>query len=273
MSMAGKVVVVTGASMGIGEAIVGRFLREGASVVLASRDLARVESARQRAGATERSVTDRTLAVGCDVTVRAQIEALLAAAIERFGRVDVWVNNAGFGVVDSVERMDMAACRRMFDTNLFGAIECMQVVSPVFKRQRSGAIINISSMAGLISVPYMSAYGATKHALNCIGRAARLELAPYGVHVNTVCPGYVQTDFNLHVVRGSESLRAAGSRKHGVTAARVADAVWHAYRCNRRQVVVPWSGHLVVGFSRLLPGIFNWGMLRMLRRMDSAEKR
>ena len=117
-----------------------------------------MEAARQRTGAPE-----RTLAVACDVTVRAQIEALLAAAIERFGRVDVWVNNAGFGLVDSVERMDMDACRRMFDTNLFGAIECMQVVSPVFKQQRSGAIINISSMAGIVSVPYMSAYGATKH--------------------------------------------------------------------------------------------------------------
>src|SRR6202051_3569913 len=146
MSMEGKVVVVTGASMGIGEAIVVRFLREDACVVLASRDLARVEAARQRAAAAE-----RTLAVACDVTVRAQIEALLAAAIERFGRVDVWVNNAGFGLVDSIERMDMAECRRMFDTNLFGAIECMQVVAPVLKRQRSGAIVNVSSIAGLIS--------------------------------------------------------------------------------------------------------------------------
>jgi NAD(P)-dependent dehydrogenase (short-subunit alcohol dehydrogenase family) len=253
--------------MGIGEAIVHRFLREGASVVLASRDLARVEFARQRTGAPE-----RTLAVACDVTVRAQIDALLAAAVERFGRVDVWVNNAGFGLVDSVERMDMDACRRMFDTNLFGAIECMKTISPVFKQQRSGAIVNISSMAGLVSVPYMSAYGATKHALNCIGRAARLELAPYGVHVNTVCPGYVQTDFNTHAVRGAESLRVAGSRKHGVTPQRVANAVWHAYRRNRLEVVVPWSGSLLVGLYRLAPGVFNWGMVKMLRKMDRAEK-
>ncbi len=266
MGNSGKIVVVTGASMGIGEAIVHRFLREDASVVLASRDLVRVEAARQRTGALE-----RTMAQVCDVTVRAQIEALLAATIERFGRVDVWVNNAGFGLVDSVECMDMGACRSMFDTNLFAAIECMQVVSPALKQQRSGAIINISSMAGLISVPYMSAYGATKHALNCIGRAARMELAPYGVHVNTVCPGYVQTDFNIHAVRGGESLRVAGNRRHGVTAERVANAVWRAYRGNRREVVVPWSGNLVVGLYRALPGMFNWGMMRMLRRMDRVD--
>ncbi len=268
MSLLGKVVVVTGASMGIGEAIVERFLREHACVVLASRDLARVEAARQRSGAPE-----RTLAVACDVTVRAQIEALLAAAIERFGRVDVWVNNAGFGLVDSAEHMDMAACRRMFDTNLFGAIECMQVAAPLLKQQRSGAIINISSLAGLVSVPYMSAYGATKHALNCIGRAARVELSPYGVHVNTVCPGYVQTDFNLHAVRGAEGLRVAGNRRHGVSAERVANAVWSAYRGNRREVVVPWSGNLIVAMYRVLPGVFNWGLQKMLRRIEPEEKR
>ncbi len=267
MSIPGKVVVVTGASMGIGEAIVRKFLHENASVVLASRDLVRVEGARQRAGSPE-----RTLAVACDVSVRAQIERLLAASVERFGRVDVWVNNAGFGLVDSVERMNMDACRRMFDTNLFGVIDCMQVVSPLFKQQRSGAIINISSMAGIVSVPYMSAYGATKHALNCIGCAARMELAPYGVHVNTVCPGYVATDFGAHAVRGGDSLRVAGGRKHGVSAERVADAVWRAYRGNRRLVLVPWSGKLLIGLYRLLPGVFNWGMLKMLRRMERAQQ-
>jgi short-subunit dehydrogenase len=265
MSIAGKVVVVTGASMGIGEAIVHRFLHEGASVVLASRELSRVEAARQRTGAP-----DCTLAVACDVTVRAQIEALLAVTIEHFGRVDVWVNNAGFGVIDSVERMDMGACRRMFDTNLFGAIECMQVVSPVFKQQRSGAILNVSSVAGIVTVPYMGAYGATKHALNCIGGAARLELAPYGVHVNTVCPGFVQTDFNANAVWGAESLRMGGNCKLGITAARVADAVWKAYHDNRRLVVVPWTSHLIVGLYRVAPIVFNWGLLKMLRRMQRA---
>ena len=264
--MAEKVVVVTGASMGIGEAIAARFLREQFRVVLSSRDLGRVEAARQRLGSSE-----RTLAVACDVTVRADIETLLAAALERFGRVDVWVNNAGFGLVDSVERMDLAACRRMFDTNLFGVLDCMQVVSPVFRQQRSGGFVNISSMAGFISVPYMSAYGATKHALNCIGSAARLELAPYGVQVNTVCPGFVRTDFGRNCVRGTDSMRFAGKSFRGITAERAAEAVWRAWRHNRREVVVPWTGHLVIGFARLFPDLVNWGMLRSLRPMNGSK--
>jgi short-subunit dehydrogenase len=265
MSLGGKVVVVTGASMGIGEAIVRRFLREGASVVLCSRDLGRVEAARQRCGAL-----DRTLALACDVTKRAEIDRLIAATLAHFGRVDIWVNNAGFGLVDSVEHMEMAAARAMFDTNLFGAIECMQAITPHFKAQRSGAIVNLSSMAGLIAVPYMAAYGATKHALNCIGRAAREELASHGVQVNTVCPGYVQTDFNVHAVRGKESLRVAGSRNYGVSAERVAEATYIAWQQNRAQIVVPWSGNLVVAIYRLLPGFFYWGMKKMMKRMEKS---
>jgi len=159
----------------------------------------------------------------------------------------------------------------MFETNFFGAIDAMQVVAPVLKAQRSGAIVNISSMAGLVSVPYMSAYGATKHALNCIGRAARLELARHGVQVNTVCPGYVRTDFNLHVVRGGDSLRFGGGRSYGITAARVANATYDAWRKNRGEVVVPWTGNLIVALYRLAPGLFNFGMMKMLRRMDRKD--
>jgi len=268
--MAGKVVVVTGGSMGIGEAVARRFLREQASVVVASRDPGRLETARQRLAAD--AAPGRTLAVVCDVNERTQIEHLLSATLERFGRVDVWVNNAGFGMMDSVEHMEMAACRRMFETNLFGAIQCMQIVAPVFKQQRSGAIINISSLAGFISVPYMAGYGATKHALNCIGRAARSELAPHGVQVNTVCPGFVDTDFGRHCVRGSEGVRFAPGAIRGISPERTADAVWHAYRRNRREVVVPWTGYFVIGFYRLMPRLFTWGMMRAMRRMDTTSR-
>lgn len=252
--------------MGIGLAIARLFASEGATVVLASRDLARVEEAKAVLSRDVPGSTERLLGVACDVRRREDLERLLSVTVGRFGRVDIWVNNAGFGLVDSVQRMDMDECRRMFDTNLFGAITAMQVVIPKMREQGSGAVINISSVAGSIAVPYMAAYGATKHALNCFSRAARLELRNTGVQINNVCPGYVKTDFSRNVVRGGDNVGVAGSIKRGITADRVAAAVFKAYTENKREVVVPWTDRLTIGFYRLLPSVFEWGMMKVMRR-------
>jgi short-subunit dehydrogenase len=260
MDLKGKVVVVTGASMGIGEEIAKSFAAAGASVVMSSRDAARVEQARARIGSQE-----RTSAAACDVCDRAQVRALVDATLARHGRIDVWVNNAGYGLMDSVAEMDMRECRRMFDTNLFGAIECMQAVTPVMQKQGGGAIINISSIAGHIAVPYMSAYGATKHALNCISTAARVELKKHNIHVLTVCPGYIATDFAVNAVRGPNAMRMGAAAKRGISADRVARAVLDAYRKRKRMIVVPWRDWLFVWFYRLLPKVMERGMERMLR--------
>src|SRR5580692_5057940 len=125
MELAGKVAVVTGASMGIGEAIAKLFVDRGARVILLSRDSNRAEAARHRVGRTE-----QTLALSCDVRNREEIDRVLSLTLHHF------------------DRIEMAACRAMFDTNLFGAIACMQAVLPVMKQQGTGAIINISSVGG-----------------------------------------------------------------------------------------------------------------------------
>lgn len=250
MRLQGRVVVVTGASMGIGEAIAKLFAEEGAQVVLSSRDLGRLEAARRRIGNPE-----RTVAVACDVSDPAESEALLRTVLDRYGRVDVWVNNAGFGLVDSVQRMDLAACRQMFDTNLFGAIRCMQLVIPVMREQGSGCIINVSSVAGFIGVPYMAAYGATKHALNCISRATRAELAGTGVHVLNVCPGFVKTEFSANAIRGTDRKKMGGGNKRGIEADQVARATLHGYLAGKREVVVPWFYNLVILAYRLFPKV------------------
>jgi NADP-dependent 3-hydroxy acid dehydrogenase YdfG len=123
MELAGKVVVVTGASMGIGEAIAKIFCDHGANLILLSRDANRAEAARGRIGHTE-----RTLALSCDVRNREEIDRVLSLTLHHFDRVDVWVNNAGHGLRDSVAQMDLAACRDMFETNFFGAVAAMQAV-------------------------------------------------------------------------------------------------------------------------------------------------
>src|SRR5262245_20103816 len=119
--LSGKVAVVTGASMGIGEAIAGLFVSHGAQVVLLSRDAQRLEAARARIGHA-----NRTLAVACDVGHREEIDRAIRLTLERFGRIDVWINNAGYGLLDSICNMPMSYCRELFDTNFFGTVEAMQ---------------------------------------------------------------------------------------------------------------------------------------------------
>jgi short-subunit dehydrogenase len=258
MDQSGKVIAITGASMGIGEALAKIFAEHGASIVLLSRDSGRVEAARCRVGNTE-----RTLALTCDVRNREEIDRVLGLTLHHFGRLDVWINNAGHGMPDSVAAMDMASCQDMFETNLFGTIAAMQAVIPVMKEQRSGAIINISSVAGHIPLPYHAAYSATKFAMNAIGKAARVELTSAGIHVITVCPGYVRTNFSANVAKGRESKTIRPASQRGITAERVARATFNGYLKKKREVVVPWYMHVPIKIYQLLPGVVEAAMTRM----------
>jgi short-subunit dehydrogenase len=265
MELVGQVVVVTGASMGIGEAIVKRFAAEGASVVMLSRDAARAEAARGRVG-----FPDRTVAFSCDVRNSEEIDRVLALTLHHFKRVDVWVNNAGHGLLDSVAQMDMAACHDMFETNFFGAVSAMQAVIPVMRQQGAGergrgTIINISSVAGHIPLPFHAAYSATKFALNAIGKAADVELKKDGIHVLTVCPGYVRTAFGENAVRGNELKRVRPASVRGISAERVAEATLRGYLKQKREVIVPWTMHVPVKVYQLFPGLVARAMARMAK--------
>ena len=256
MEMDGKVVVVTGASMGIGEAIAKVFADAGASVVLLSRDASRGEAARQRIGHTE-----RTFASACDVRNREDIDRALGLALQQFKRVDAWVSNAGVGIRDSVADMAPASYRELFEINFFGVIACMQAVVPAMRERGGGSIINISSVAGHIPVPFMAIYSASKFAVNAIGKGARVELKRDNINVLTVCPGYVATDFGAHVVADSKaSVRPPSVR--GITAERVAQATYRGYRSRKREVIVPWTMIPVIKLYQLFPGLVEWVMAR-----------
>ena len=253
--------------MGIGEALAEAFVREDCKVVLSSRDVGRLEAARTRIGTPE-----RTLAIACDVRNREEIDRLLSLTLHNFGRVDIWINNAGFGLMDSVAGMDMRSCRDMFDTNLFGAIECMQAVVPVMKRQGGGMIINVSSVAGHVPLPYSAAYSATKFAMNAIGKGARIELRASGVHVMTVCPGTIATNFRENAVKGKSRWRLGGENRRGISAERVAAAVVRACGPEKREVIVPWQHHISVKFYQLFPWLVEWVMARALGRTQGPAE-
>ena len=228
--------------------------------MLLSRDVGRADEARHRVGHTE-----RTLALACDVRSREEITSAVAQTLETFRRVDVWVNNAGIGIRDFVAGMDMAACRELFETNFFGAVACLQAVAPTMRKTGGGTIINISSVAGHVPVPYMGAYSATKFALNAIGKAARLELKRDHINVLTVCPGYVQTNFGTHLVTSKVGNVRPQSIK-GISAERVARATYDGYRKRKREVIVPWTMIPMVKLYQSLPGLVEWGMGRMMKK-------
>jgi short-subunit dehydrogenase len=250
--------------MGIGEAIAKVFAENGARVVLLSRDAGRAEAARHRVGHTE-----RTLALSCDVRNREEIDRVLSLTMHHFDRIDVWVNNAGHGLIDSVAQMDMASCRELFETNLFGTIAAMQAVLPVMKQQESGTIINISSVAGHIPVPYNAAYSATKFAMNAIGYGARVELRNRNINILTVCPGYVATSFGVNAVKGSDPQQVRPKTVRGITAERVAEATLQGYLRGKREVIVPWTMIPVVRLYQFFPGLVERAMHRMARKADS----
>jgi short-subunit dehydrogenase len=258
--LSGKVVVITGASMGIGEAIAKVFGDRGANIVLLSRDAERAEAARGRIGHAE-----STLGLACDVRNREEIDRVVGLTLHHCQRIDIWINNAGHGILDSVANVDMAACRETFETNFFGAVEATQAVIPVMQQQGSGTIINISSVAGHIPIPFHAAYSATKFAMNAIGKAARIELKTYGINVMTVCPGYVRTDFGANTYKGKEQKQVRPAQVRGISAERVARAVLQGYLKQKREVVVPWTMHPAIKLYQLFPELVEWAMVKMAR--------
>ena len=183
-----SVFFVTGASRGFGAEIVEKALAAGHSVVATARDPRAISARFPDAG-------DQLLPVALDVLDEAQAAASVEAAVQRFGRVDVVVNNAGRGLLSAVEEASDSAARAVFDTNVFGILNVLRAVLPTLRAQRSGRIINLSSIGGFIGSAGWGIYCATKFAVEGFSEALAREVGPLGIDVVIVEPGYFRTDF------------------------------------------------------------------------------
>ena len=193
---------ITGCSTGFGRELARLVLERGGKVVVTARDKARV--ADLAAGAD-----DRALALDLDVTDAGQVAAAVAAAHERFGRVDVLVNNAGYGYQATVEEGDEAEIRAQFDANVFGLFATTRAVLPGMRERRQGHIISITSVAGFAGFPGSGYYAATKHAVEGWSDALAAEVAPLGIAVTCVAPGPFRTDWAGRSLRQTPSRIAA----------------------------------------------------------------
>ncbi len=201
-SLADQVVIITGASSGLGEASARRLARSGAKLVISARRAERLEALARELDPSGQ----RVLIVAADVTVDADRRRLVTDALRKFGRIDALVNNAGYGTRGPVELVPVELIRRNFETNLFSLIALTQLVIPHLRERGTGRIVNIGSVAGRIARPLSSIYDSTKHALEAITDGLRGELAPFGIAVVLIRPGFILTEFVDAANRASEPM-------------------------------------------------------------------
>ena len=249
--MGGRTVaIVTGASSGIGLATALAFARRGYAVVLAAR---REERLKDGAARCRESGGD-ALAVPTDVADPAQVESLVQAAVNAFGRVDVMVNNAGHGVHARVHETSDRQMRRILDVNFLGVFHGCRAVAPVMIRQRSGHIFNVSSVIGKRGTPFNGAYCATKFAVCGLTDSLRVEMKPYNVRVTCVCPGLTDTEFFDRVEGGTSRKRSAFASLRTVQPpVVVARKIVQTVGRNRPELIFTPGGKLLVLVSALFP--------------------
>lgn len=262
-----RVVLVTGATSGIGEAMVLEWASRGASVVAVGRRGDRLRALEQRLGESV------CLGVEADVCVDGSIEKAVDAALAKFGRLDVVVANAGFSVRGNVERLAVEDFQRQFDTNVYGVIRTAKAAIPALEATK-GTLAIVGSVMGYVSMPGNSAYAASKYAVRAITEALYGELAPKGIAVTHVAPGFVESeirekkDDGTHVP-GSDPVPAFLVMKREVAAKQIADAV----DARAREIVVTLHGKVAASVARHAPELvhlaFKAGASKLRDRKDA----
>ena len=245
MRLEGKVAIITGASEGIGAACAAEFARAGCRLSLTARS----EDGLRRAGGADALITPGDLLE--EETRRGIVERTL----ERFGSIDILINNAGAGLYAPSWRAPMDDVRRMMELNFYAPMALTQLVMPGMRARRSGMIVNIGSIGGKVTLPWMTLYSASKFALGSWTEGLRMELFADNVRTLLVCPGYVKTGFQEHAYTGQAPARVLKGRRFAITPEQCALAIRRGVERDARTVVTPRPGWLLVAAARLFPAI------------------
>ncbi len=197
--------------------------------------------------------------MACDLTEDGTRAAILEKTVERWGRVDVVINNAGRGSYFSATGTPLDDARSMFDLNFFAPFHLAQLAAP-WLIQTKGTLVNVSSIAGQISFPWLPVYSASKFALASLTTSQRIELRRHGVNVMGVFPGYIDTDFQAHSTGGGPPAAVVKSRRFAATSTECAAAIVEGIERRRKVVVTPRIGWILVWINRLFPALVEWRM-------------
>ena len=254
-SLKGKVVLITGASSGFGEDAARLFAKEGCKVVLAARRLEKL----QLLAADIQNEGGEALAIPVDLNERAEIDVMVQTALDLYEQIDILFNNAGFGGVNWFEKLKPERhIETMIRVNLIGTMLVTHAVLPHMLARREGHIINMCSIAGLISPPLITTYSASKHGRRAFTAALRREVAPVGIKVSGISPRPAATEFGsqLEKTRTRETVNRIINVR--MSSASVARRVVDVAKRPRRTLVIPWWFRVVMTLESLFPVLVDW---------------
>lgn len=263
-----KVVVVTGATGGIGRALSWRFASAGARIVLIDLDEAQLSAVQNQ---VERSGAD-VLSIVCDITDYQKCQAAMQQVMDHFGGIDLLINNAGVSHRSRFEDTELSVFERVMAVNYFGTLHCTKAALPSLI-ERKGTIVTLSSTGGFAPMIGRVGYSASKHALHGLFESLRLELKEKGVHVMMVCPGTTATDMHKSMLAGDGSTISIplGDAKKMATPQEVAEAIFHGAQHHRRIVIHSRMSKFSWFYWKFFPALFEYKMYKQWRNELEAR--
>ena len=258
--LAGKRVILTGATGGIGRALAAALVRAGARLVIAARSADALADLAHDLG--------DAVAVPCDVTVPADRERLMSSAVASLGGLDILVNNSGVGSFGHFATSTEDVVRRVMEVNLFGPVELTRLAVPHLTAGNQPAVVNVTSMTGRKGMPAWPEYSASKFALVGMSEALRGEFARFDVDVLTIVPGLTNSGFDRNLLRRDGKMNIPFGT--GMAPEQVADGIVRAIERNRRETVLGSEARWMLRFNRFTPRLLNWLIARKVKRLYAA---